>query len=990
MVLDLRSDMLAHAQKLSLAFHDTESKGILMYRINNQAAAMGQIVVQLPVVAADLLTVIGMAYISFRINPLLALLALGTTPFVVYSTMFYTERIEPRIYRVRGLGAMNLAIAYEVMAMIRVVLAFGTQGREWKRFRKQGENWADETVGLTVRQTVFKLVVQLIASCGTAAVIGVGAYQAVKGKISAGELLVVLSYISQIYKPLEELTNTVTAFQQQFIALLMSFDLLDMKPEVTEKPDARPLKRARGEIELAGVGFGYQKRPGVLKDVSLHVPPGRALAIVGPTGAGKSTLVSLLPRFYDASEGSVRIDGDDVRDLKLADVREQFSIVLQEPQLFSGTIATNIGYGKPNASKEEVIEAAKAANAHDFISGFPDGYNTVLGEGGAKTSGGERQRIAVARAFLRDAPILLLDEPTSSIDSRTESVILDALDRLMQGRTTILIAHRLSTIRSVDEILVMDKGRVVQQGTHEELADQPGLYRHLWEAQTRGQGASVLQLPAPSAAQQPTPAPALPAAKTESSGTDAAGGEPDERVRRLPGGAVALPPPKIVLLGMLTRTPVAGVAWLMGQYVNGFQRLGYDVYYVEQHARTPHMFMSDEDELGTEGAAAYIADVARRFGFEDRWAYQALHEDGRCLGMSAEELDKLYRDAALIINLHGGTVPLPEHAATDRLVFLGTDPVATELKIHRGERETIDFLDQHVAFFTWGLNYGNPDCRLPWASSYSFVPTPAPVVLDFWNAELVPPTTAPFTTIGNWRQAKRPVEFEGRVYSWSKHKEFLKILDLPLRSGTRIELALSSYEPEDQLLLAEHGWRVRPGLELSRDRIDRYRDFVVGSAGELSVAKEQNVLFRTGWFSERSATYLAAGRPVILQDTGFGAALPTDEGLFSFTDLGEAVEAMTEVTSDPARHRSAARDLAREYLSHEVVLGDILEHVGLRRSHMAGRRRISRPPRSSRKGSRSRLSRAAPWSWNPRLWTTSRSVPSHRSPARAARRQSPW
>ena len=405
MVLDLRSDMLEHAQKLSLAFHDSESKGILMYRINNQAAAMGQIVVQLPVVAADLLTVIGMAYISFRsrIPSLAPALALGTTPFVVYSTMFYTERIEPRIYRVRGLGAMNLAIAYEVMAMIRVVLAFGTQRREWKRFREQGENWADETVGLTVRQTVFKLVVQLIASCGTAAVIGVGAYQAVKGKISAGELPVVLSYISQIYKPLEELTNTITAFQQQFIALLMSFDLLDMKPEVTEKPDARPLKRARGEIEFDSVGFGYQDDR-VLKDVSLHVPPGRALAIVGPTGAGKSTLVSLLPRFYDASEGSVRIDGDDVRDLKLADVAMQFSIVLQEPQLFSGTIATNIGYGKPNASKEEVIEAAKAANAHDFISGFPDGYNTVLGEGGAKTSGGERQRIAVARAFLRDAP----------------------------------------------------------------------------------------------------------------------------------------------------------------------------------------------------------------------------------------------------------------------------------------------------------------------------------------------------------------------------------------------------------------------------------------------------------------------------------------------------------------------------------------------------------------------------------------------------------
>ena len=419
--------------------------------------------------------------------------------------------------------------------------------------------------------------------------------------------------------------------------------------------------------------------------------------------------------------------------------------------------------------------------------------------------------------------------------------------------------------------------------------------------------------------------------------------EPDERRRRLPGSAVALPPPKIVLLGMLTRIPVAGAAWLVGQYVNGFERLGYEVYYVEAHARTPHMFLKDEDALGTEGAAAYIADVARRFGFEDRWAFQALHEDGRSLGMSAEEVDKLYRDAALIINMHGGTAPLPEHAATDRLVFLGTDPVATELKIHRGERETIQFLDQHVAFFTWGLNYGNPDCRLPWAHSYSFIPTPPPVVMDFWNAELVPSETSPFTTIGNWRQTKRPVEFEGRVYSWSKHQQFLKILDLPLRTGTSIELALSSYEPHDQLLLAEHGWRVRPGLELSRD-LDRYRDYVVGSAGELSVAKEQNVHFRTGWFSERSATYLAAGRPVILEDTGFGAALPTGEGLFAFADLDEAVEAMAEVTSNPARHRGAARDVAREYLSHEVVLGDILEHVGLRRSHVARRPRSSPAP----------------------------------------------
>ena len=404
---------------------------------------------------------------------------------------------------------------------------------------------------------------------------------------------------------------------------------------------------------------------------------------------------------------------------------------------------------------------------------------------------------------------------------------------------------------------------------------------------------------------------------------------------------VALPRPKIVLLGMLTRIPFAGVAWLVGQYAAGFERLGYDVYYVEAHARTPFEFMKDANDGGTEGAAHYISEVARRFGLGDRWAFQALHEDGRCLGMSAEQLDRLYRDAALIINLHGGTLPLPEHAATDRLIYLGTDPVATELKVHYGEREAVEFLDQHAAFFTWGLNFGNPDCTLPWADPYSFVPSPPPVILDFWENDSVPGDDAPFSTIGNWRQTKRPVEFEGRVYRWSKHAEFLKILELPRRTQARIELALSSYNGHDRLLLAEHGWGVRPGLEISSD-LDTYRDYIVESAGEISAAKEQNIRFRTGWFSERSATYLAAGRPVILQDTGFGAALPTGEGLFAFTNLGEAAEAMRAVQTDPARHRRAAREVAREYLSHEVVLGDMLDHIGLR--PRAGRRTPSTSP----------------------------------------------
>jgi ATP-binding cassette, subfamily B, bacterial len=960
MVLDFRSDMFEHATKLSLAFHDNERKGILMYRINNQAAALGQIIVGLPALLLSVLTILGMAYVTFRINPLLAILAMGITPFIAYSTTFYADRIEPRIYKVRGLGALNLSIVYEAMAMMRVVMAFGRERREYNRFRKQGEKWADATVDLTVRQTAFQLVVQFITAAGTAAVMGVGAYQAVNGQISAGELLVVLSYIAAVYQPLEALTTTLTSYQQWFINLEMATALMDTEPDLKEKEDAREMERARGEIEFDDVGFGYKTRENVLQDVSFRVPAGGSVAIVGPTGAGKSTLASLIPRFYDVAEGRVLIDGIDVRDLKLRSLRSQFSIVLQEPLLFSGTIYNNILYGNLDASREEVEEAAKAANAHQFISNLPGGYESVVGEHGTKISGGERQRIAVARAFLRDAPILILDEPTSSIDSRTEAVILEALERLMEGRTTIVIAHRLSTIRAVDEVLVMNEGRLVQRGTHDELVDQEGVYQELWEAQTRVYRRDRHAVPAGAkkearVAEEAAARIAQSTGDGSGKGAGAAPVEPAQRTQgrkrrgRGRGGPLAgpIPPPspaqngqrpKIVLLGMLTKIPVGGVAWLVGQYATGFERLGYEVYYVEAHSRTPSMFMRPQDTDGTRRAVQYLAAVAERFGLENRWAFQALHENGRCYGMSAEQLDRLYRDASLIINMHGGTLPLPEHVATDRLVFLGTDPVEVELEVHAADRRAIEFLGQHVAWFTWGLNYGNPDCRLPWAL-FPFVPSPPPVVLDFWDNETVS-EGKPFTTVGNWRQPFRTVEFEGRVYRWSKHQQFMKVLDLPSRADAPLELALSSYEPDDQMLLAEHGWRVRPGLELSRD-LDSYRDYIIGSAGEFSVAKEQNVHFRSGWFSERSATYLAAGRPVILEDTGFGAALPTGEGLFAFADVDDAAAALAAVQAEPARHRRAAREIAREYLSHEVVLGDMLEHLGLR-----ARRRLRPAPSS--------------------------------------------
>ena len=485
MVLDFRSDLFQHVQRLSLAFHDDERTGMLMYRINNQADSVGQIVVALPALAQSLLTLIGMLWIAYRLDPVLALVAVGIVPFVYLSVHYYADRIEPQLLKVRGMEGQNLSIVHEALAMLRVIVSFGREKHEFERFRRQGEETVDARIKLTVRQTGFQLAVSLITAVGTAAVLGVGALRVIKGHISAGELLVVMSYVAAVYAPLETLTNSMTTFQENFISFDHSLKLLDTPLDVKEKDDARALERCAGSVEFDGVGFSYKSRPDTLRNVSFSIAAGEAVAIVGPTGAGKSTLVSLVPRLYDPQHGRVLIDGIDVKDLTLQSLRAQFSIVLQEPLLFSGTIAENIGYGKPGSTAEEIEEAARAANAHEFILRLPQQYKTQLGERGTKISGGERQRIAVARAFLRDAPILILDEPTSSIDSRTEGVILEALERLMEGRTTIMIAHRLSTIRSVDRILVLNEGELVQHGTHKSLVARPGLYRQLWHAQTK-------------------------------------------------------------------------------------------------------------------------------------------------------------------------------------------------------------------------------------------------------------------------------------------------------------------------------------------------------------------------------------------------------------------------------------------------------------------------------------------------------------------------
>lgn len=385
--------------------------------------------------------------------------------------------------------------------------------------------------------------------------------------------------------------------------------------------------------------------------------------------------------------------------------------------------------------------------------------------------------------------------------------------------------------------------------------------------------------------------------------------------------------PKVVLLGILTRMPVGGVLWQVAHYLTGLRRLGFDVYYVEAHAGTPAMLMRDEHDDSSALAAAFLERFMSRWDMRGKWAFHALHDDGRCYGLSEGELSRLYAEAALIINLHGGTVPRPEHAATGRLVYVGTDPVQVELEVHQQCQETLDYLEPHVAFFTFGLNHGEPDCLLPYSERFPMVPTVQPVVLDEWYEPDLPAGDT-FTTVGNWRQFFRDVEFGGHTYTWSKHHEFSTFLDLPGRTAQRLELALASYTDDDREQLERHGWKVREAGGVSSTAED-YRDYLRASRGEFSVAKEQNVRLRTGWFSDRSACYLAAGRPVVVQDTGFGNALPVGDGLFAVTGPDDAAAALDEVASRYRWHSRAAAEVARSYFDSDVVLGAMMRHLGI-------------------------------------------------------------
>ena len=380
--------------------------------------------------------------------------------------------------------------------------------------------------------------------------------------------------------------------------------------------------------------------------------------------------------------------------------------------------------------------------------------------------------------------------------------------------------------------------------------------------------------------------------------------------------------PKIVLLGMMGKMGVAGAVWQALHYLIGLERLGYEVFYVEAHKSKSWAF-GDEHAM-----AAFLDRTLRRFDFGGKWALHAVSGSGAYYGMSESGVRDLYREAAAILNLHGGTVPTPEMSAAGRMVYIDTDPVKVQIEIEDGVPFTLEFLSHHCSFFTFAENYGKPDCRLPVSDRFRFKPTRQPIVLDLWTGARKPGDR--FTTVGNWQQIRRVVVYRGDEYLWSKHFEFLKFLDLPGRTSQKFELALGSCNVQARDLLQENGWYLQDAIDISRE-LDRYREYIVHSKAEFTVAKDQNVRMRTGWFSDRSATYLAAGRPVVTQGTGFENVLPHGEGLFGFASMEDILAAVEAINLDYPRHSRAADAIAREYFSHEVVLSALLSEIGLRR-----------------------------------------------------------
>ncbi len=449
LTLRFRGLLFRQAQRLSLAYHDRKGTADANYRIQSDASSVSTVAVDgvIPFVSAGL-TFVAMLAIIANIELTLALIALVYGPIFVVLTWAYRRRLRARHREVKELESSALSVVQEVLTSIRVVKAFGQEDREEQRFTNRASEGMGARLKVALIDGSFWMAIGLVTALGTGSVMYVGFRSVEAGTMTLGSLLLIMGYLAELYGPLSKISRQVATLQSGFASAERAFSLLDQAPDVVDQPGARPLRRASGAIEVRDVSFSYDGQAPVLEHVSFAIEPGERVGISGRTGAGKTTLASLLTRFYDPAAGEILLDGVALRDYRLADLRNQFAIVLQEPVLFSTTIGENIIYGRPEANRDEMIAAAQAADIHRFIEGLPDGYETPVGERGMTLSGGERQRVSLARAFLKDAPILILDEPTSSVDLKTEATIVDAMERLMAGRTTFMIAHRLSTLES--------------------------------------------------------------------------------------------------------------------------------------------------------------------------------------------------------------------------------------------------------------------------------------------------------------------------------------------------------------------------------------------------------------------------------------------------------------------------------------------------------------------------------------------------------------
>jgi ATP-binding cassette subfamily B protein len=462
LTLDFRARLMQQVQRLSISRHDSRGTTDSLYRIQQDALAIQSVMIDgiVPAVAAAT-TLTTMIAVTARLDVQLALIALVVSPALFFLSRIYRPRMRSQSLQAKKLESSALAVVQEALGALRVVKAFGQEARETDRFLRRSREGVAARIRLALLEGRYGMLVGLTMALGTAAVLLVGVSHVRSGVLTLGQLLIVMGYVVQLYAPLKTIGRKTATIQSHLASAERAFALLEETPDVPEHPRARSIAHAAGRIEFRHVCFSYDATRPALEDVTFEVPPGARVGLVGTTGAGKTTLISLLTRFYDPSSGSVLLDGVDLRDYRLAELRDQFALVLQEPVLFSTSIAENIRYGRPAASDLEVIRAAQAAGAHDFIVRLARGYETLVGERGAQLSGGERQRVALARAFLKDAPILILDEPTSSVDVRTEAAILETMEHLMQDRTAFLVTHRATALRSCGTQLRLEAGRLV-------------------------------------------------------------------------------------------------------------------------------------------------------------------------------------------------------------------------------------------------------------------------------------------------------------------------------------------------------------------------------------------------------------------------------------------------------------------------------------------------------------------------------------------------